>query len=255
MFVVELEVAGLVDRVDEDGRGTANGAHGGDQVASGHPGNLRCHPEQDRRRQMTQHTIEAEGDVYRAACFRHPVRQIRDIESQAHAREPGQVIGDAPCGLNLRVGDIETSGRDVREPQLPCLSHDTPQPRARPAAGVDNADGGCARRPQPAQPLADYPSDPPVGIGVRSLESEQAPGIAIGIVEIIVARSVVDRRDVRLGRLMGKPTELAIWVLPVHVSAGAFGSQSNQLDELDRSLAPAFKSARLPDDPVNKARQ
>jgi hypothetical protein len=160
------------------------------EVASGHPGDLRCHPGQDGSRQMTQHAIEGEGDVHRAACFRHPVRQIRDTESQAHAREPGQVTGDAPCRLDLRVGDIETSGRDVREPQLVCLSHDTPQPRAGPAAGVDNADGGCARRPQPAQPLADYPPDPPVRIGVRSLESKQAPRIAIGKVEIVVARSV-----------------------------------------------------------------
>jgi hypothetical protein len=63
MFMVLREVAGLSDRVDKDGRQTANRARGHEQVAASDPAQLARDVVQRCTRYVVKHTIETKAQV------------------------------------------------------------------------------------------------------------------------------------------------------------------------------------------------
>jgi hypothetical protein len=70
-------------------RRTADRAHGGDEMPSGHPRDLGGNVGQAGHRKMAEDAVEAQRDVNRRVGFRQGGGEIGDVKSEIDARPSG----------------------------------------------------------------------------------------------------------------------------------------------------------------------
>src|SRR5271166_4876522 len=100
--MVEFEVSGPLDRIDEHGGRAADRAHGGDEMAPGHSSELGCDFREVRDRQVAENAVETKSNVEEGVRLGQPVQKIGNLKREVHARKSGEITRQSPGSYNLR---------------------------------------------------------------------------------------------------------------------------------------------------------
>jgi len=204
-MMVEFEISGSIDRIDEHGWHAADRAHSRDEIPPGHSTEFGDDFRELRDRQVAENAVETKSDVNRGVLLGQPVPEIRDLEGEVYGWESGEITRQSPGSLNLRERNIEASCGDFGEAEPVRLRYDAAQPGARPATGIDNRNGTCACHLQVGELFLYEGPQTAIRVAMETIEAEQSFRIPVRVGDIIVAGLVVDGGYMPAGGALRRP--------------------------------------------------
>ena len=107
--------------------------------------------------------------------------------------------------MNLGERDIEAARSDFGEAEPVRVHDDAAQPRARPAAGIENRDGTCARCSQVIELFLDEGPQTAIRVAMKAIEAEQSFRISVRVGDIIGTGLVIDGGCLAAGDRVPRP--------------------------------------------------
>src|SRR5580698_3971371 len=128
---------------------------------------------------MAERTVQAKSQIDRGIGFRQPVRKVRDVECETHARKAGRITGREPRPLYLRLCDVESTRGNAAESERMCEYDQSAQPCTGSATRIEEPDRACTGSLQVCQFLLQYGPDAAIRVSVQSVKGKWLRRIAI----------------------------------------------------------------------------